>query len=193
MRKIFLTGATGFIGKAIIAEFGKNYEIKAFTRDLGDIRNPEAVLNSSKGSEIIIHMAAITPSAHPGADDNSVLEVNIEGTRNVLEAAVKNGIKKIIYFSSVCAVGFREENYPVKEDEVCRPTQGAYGISKLKGEELCKEYSQKHGLSIICLRPATVIPQHEFAPPAAGTMPWIGFVHIEDVLLLLKLALENST
>ena len=192
MKKIFLTGSTGYIGKAIIEKFGPAAEIRAFTRDKGDIRNKADVIEASAGCDVIIHMAAITPSAHPGADDKDVLEVNIEGTRNVLEAAVTNGIKKVVYFSSVCAVGFRESNYPIKEDEVCRPTQGAYGLSKLKGEELCREYSDKQGLSVICLRPATVIPQHGFTPPEAGTMPWIGFVHIDDVLLILKLALDNE-
>ncbi len=192
MKKIFLTGATGYIGKAIIEKFGAAYDIKAFTREKGDILNLQQVTAASGGCEVIVHMASITPSAHPKAEDKDVLEVNIEGTRNILEAAVKNGIKRIIYFSSVCAVGFRADNFPIKEDEVCRPTQGAYGLSKLKGEELCKEYSKKHGLKVLCLRPATVVPQHQFAPPAPGTVPWLGFVHIDDVLAILKLALENE-
>ena len=69
MKKVFLTGATGFVGKAIIEKLGRNYDIKAFSRTLGDIRNIEEVLKASEGCEIIVHMASITPSAHPGAAD----------------------------------------------------------------------------------------------------------------------------
>ncbi len=192
MKKIFLTGATGYVGKAIIERFKKSYDIKAFTRSLGDIRNFQEVLKASEGSDIIIHMAAITPTTHPGAADQDVMEVNVEGTRNILDAAVKNKIKKVINFSSVCAVGVRPENYPIKEDAVCNPTLGAYGLSKLKGEELCREYSEKQGLDIICLRPAVVFPQHAFNPQVVDSVAWNIFVHIEDLLLMLKLALEDQ-
>jgi nucleoside-diphosphate-sugar epimerase len=87
-----------------------------------------------------------------------LMAVNVVGTVNVLEAAVREGVKKIIYASSNAVLGFTYQQrplvpryFPVDEAHPCEP-QDAYGLSKLMSETACKSYSDAHGLQTICLR-----------------------------------------
>jgi uronate dehydrogenase len=200
LKKVFITGATGYIGNAFVGKYSDKYCFKAFGRSKpglpveyckGDILDLPALIKASSGADIIVHAAALTPD-RPGISDAEYMATNLTGTHNILRAAVKNKIKKIIFLSSVCAVGIRSRSLPVKEDDVCRPSDGVYGFSKMAGERLCKDYSKKHSISVLCIRPATVVPQHKFVAPQKGNVPWIGFVDIEDVLQLLDLALAQE-
>lgn len=201
MKNIFITGATGYIGNAFMVKYADKYSFKAFGRRKvklsveyveGDINNLEEIIKASSGMDAIIHAAALTPD-NPDITDVEYKRTNISGTHNILKAALKNNINKIIFMSSVCAVGFRDHSLPIREDEKCNPTQGMYGFSKMAGERLCRYYSKRHGMHIICIRPATIVPQHEFVAPPKGTIPWISFVDIDDVLQEILLALENKT
>jgi nucleoside-diphosphate-sugar epimerase len=201
LKKIFITGATGYIGNALITEFAGKYSFRAYGRSKpnlpaeyckGDINNLEEVIKASSEMDAIIHAAALTTD-NPDIVDAEYIKTNIVGTYNILEAALKNNIKKVVFLSSVCAVGFRDHSLPVREDEKCNPTQGMYGFSKMAGEELCKYYSERYDMRVLCVRPAIVIPQHEFIAPPKGAVPWISFVDIEDVLQEISLALENET
>lgn len=200
VKNIFITGATGYIGSAFIEKYADKYSLKAFGRRKtnlsveyfkGDINNLEELIEASSGMDAIIHAAALTPD-NPDITDAEYKRTNIGGTHNILKAALKNNINKIIFLSSVCAVGFRNHSLPIREDDKCNPTHGMYGFSKMAGEKLCRYYSKRYGMHIICIRPATVVPQHEFVVPSKGTIPWVGFVDIDDVLQEISLALENE-
>jgi nucleoside-diphosphate-sugar epimerase len=191
---------TGYIGNAFVGKYSGKYSFKAYGRNKpsqpvefykGDINNLEEVIRASSGTDIIIHAAALTPDI-PGISDAEYKKTNISGTHNILKAALENNIRKIVFLSSVCAVGIRDHSLPVKEDDKCNPTQGMYGFSKMEGERLCRAYSEKHDMQILCIRPATVIPQHKFIPPSKGAIPWISYVDIEDVLQEISLAVENE-
>lgn len=201
MKNLLITGGSGYVGKAFIEKYRHDYNIRAFGRtkvniDIdsveGDIKNLNDILKAITDIDVIAHLAAITTD-RKDVEDIEFFKTNVLGTLNILEAARENKIKKIVFFSSVCAVGFREDNYPVRETEECHPTDGMYGYSKYIGERLCELYSEKYGIRIIVLRPAVVTPQHEFSLHKSKTgCPWIGFVHIDDVLQALKLAVENE-
>lgn len=169
MKKVLITGGAGKMGKFVAEELRKKYEVKLF--DLkptdpieeflkGDIRVLQDVEKAMKGSDTVIHLAAI-----PGdtGEAQKIMETNVMGTFNVLEAAANHGVKKIIYASSISAYGFvwwkkpfMPEYFPVDEDHPCIP-HDSYGLSKLFGEKLCYGYTQRYNIATTCLRIAPVL------------------------------------
>ena len=103
--------------------------------------------------EIVIHMASFprqkVVNAHPGRGSRTMSE----GLLNLLDHSNKHGVRKFIYISSSMVYGdFKDD---VTEDAECRP-QGQYGILKLAGEWLVKDYTRKHGIEHTILRPSAV-------------------------------------
>lgn len=201
-KKIFITGGSGYIGKAFLRDVGSKFAIKIFGRTRiegnfeflpGDIRNAGDVFRASQEVNVIVHLAALT-SDRKSANDQEIFETNVVGTLNILESAVKNKVGKVIYVSSVCAVGFGGGFSRIKETDPCHPSDGMYGYSKYLSERLCEFYASKYRLRIICLRLATVIPQHKLILPSSLLSPpyWLTYVHIEDVIQSLNLAIEND-
>ena len=128
--KILVTGATGFLGRNLTEELDKNkftYYIlsrkknKDFT---GSLFDKTFLLKATKNIDIIMHLA--------GSDKGDVFKINYEGTKNLVEAAKENKVKKIIYISS---------------HDITTDTD--YGKSKLKAEEAIKESK----INYIILRP----------------------------------------
>lgn len=200
MKTILITGASGFVGKAFLKARGADYKIRVFGRKpiegyefvQGDIKNREDIERAAKGADAILHMAAATTSTK-GATDSDYVETNVLGTLNVLEAAARNNVKKVVYCSSVCAVGFRPTPVLIKETDRPDPSDGMYGYSKYIGEILCQRYSERCGINIICLRVCMVYPLHEFAVPLNPFHPhWLGSVHIDDVVQAFRLAIEDE-
>ncbi|MBF0231822.1 MAG: NAD(P)-dependent oxidoreductase [Desulfamplus sp.] len=201
MKKILITGATGYVGKAFLGAYGRDYNFRFFGRTSvdghefvqGDIKNLLDLVQVMEGVDTIIHLAAATTDG-TGRTDEDYFQTNTVGTFNVLEAAARSGVKKVVYGSSVCAVGFWPTPKLIMEKANCVPSEGMYGYSKYLSERLCEFYAGKGGMKIICLRLAMVVPQHEIvAPVNPFAAHWLGAVHIEDVLKALKLAVENET
>ncbi len=200
MKTVLVTGASGYIGKAFLKVYGQDYTFKIFGRTAvegydfvqGDIKCLEDLEKAVKGVDAIIHLAAATTDG-TGISDLEYFQINTIGTFNVLEAAARNGVKKAVYGSSVCAVGFRPTSKLIEETDRCEPSDGMYGYSKYLSERLCEYYAKSRGMSIICLRTAMVVPQHELMVPANPfASHWLGAVHIEDVLQAYKLAIDND-
>jgi len=163
--KLFISGVTGYIGhQLLLAAVNKGYEVHAFIRlsNLtekflhknvhyynGDITDFNSVVKAMKGCEMVIHAAGVAQLWH---QDSSVFyKVNVEGTRNVLEAARRVGVKKSVFTSS-CAVLGPSHHIPLTEDDPRNTAfENDYEISKYLAEELVKQYCRK-GLfaSIVC-------------------------------------------
>ena len=174
--RILVTGGSGRIGKHIIKTLQENnHEIINFdvipSKDLsctfikGDLKDCNSVKSATKEVDVVVHLAAY-PTENSIIDHGGYWEgwdVNITGSFNVLQAAVENGVKKVIYASSICSTGIITwagsthalEYLPVDEKHPFK-AQNLYGIGKAMIENLCYMYSEKFELSTVCMRMATV-------------------------------------
>jgi len=163
--KYLVTGGSGFCGVVIVDYLlKKGYKVRVldiekmpeelqergveFVR--ADIRDKERVLNICEGIDRIIHTVAKVPISKAGKE---FIEVNVNGTRNILEGAIECDVKKVVHIST-SAVQLTGKN-PVDEYDDYNPV-GPYAKSKLEGELVCKEFIEK-GLDVDIIRPRTVL------------------------------------
>ena len=163
-QKALITGGLGFFGSGLVKRLSQKgalcriFDISENEEDLGstefirgDICNFRDIKKACSGIDVIYHNVAQVPLAKDILKFN---QVNIEGTRNALEAALDCGVKKFIYTSSSAIFGVPKKN-PVDENDAPYPGE-AYGLAKYKGELICKEFQDK-GLDISIVRPRTII------------------------------------
>ncbi len=180
---VFLTGATGFLGShvaRVLAEQGaslrllvrptsnlKNLEgIKAETVT-GDLRDRPSLEKAMSGCEAVFHVAAdyrlwVT-------DPNEMYRSNVEGTRTILEAAGKNGVKNVIYTSSVATIGFTRNGRPADEDSPVSLADmiGHYKRSKFMAEQIALE-AGRSGMRVITVNPTTPVGEQDIKPTPTG-------------------------
>jgi NAD+ dependent glucose-6-phosphate dehydrogenase len=189
---VLLTGAEGRVGQAILSELSGEYEWRLLDRDpptretrhefvVADITDEEAVREAMAGVGAVIHLAG---DPRPEAPWNSVLENNIDGTRNVLEAAVETGVEKVAFASSNHAVGAYEtdertpdlyrphDDYRLDGTELPRPSN-LYGVSKATGEVLGRYYHDEHDLSVVCVRIGNLTKNHPPKDYERGQAMWL--------------------
>jgi nucleoside-diphosphate-sugar epimerase len=116
----------------------------------GDIRDPKQVLAAMKGIDIVAHCAA----ALPLAATEDILSTEVEGTRNLLQAALEHGVARFIFVSSTAVYGI-PDHHPLLEDDALVGV-GPYGEGKIAAEALCRDYRTK-GLCVPILRPKTFV------------------------------------
>ncbi len=164
MKKIIITGATGFIGKNTLYKIldMEDFSVSVLVRQpshnkipkdnriniyIGDILNKESLIKAFNNKDILIHCAG-----YIGRDKGRLFRVNAQGVENVLSAARQAKIKKTIYLSSVSVIS---ANKGVIRDSMPYKASNIYGESKIAGEKIAWEYINK-GLGIVILRPAMV-------------------------------------
>lgn len=163
------------------------------------------VVKATKGHDAVIHMAGIPHPLDEPAE--KVFSVNVGGTFNVLEAAARNDVGKVVFTSSESTLGFAfmtnrivPDYVPVDELHPLRP-QDPYGLSKLVGEQICRSYSFRHGMRTVCLRePWIWVPEgkerERYRQLVAEYHKWYknlwSFVHVYDVARAHRLALEKE-
>lgn len=165
MSKLIVTGGAGFIGSHLTDELialghevvvvdnlmlGKKEFVnaKADFQEL-DIRNLDDLKKVFAGAEAVFHLAADPRLPVSIEDPVGAHEINVTGTLNVLEAARKTGVKKVIFSSSCAAYG--DQKLPIKENVTMSP-KDPYGTHKLMGEQYCRLFNQLFGLETVCLR-----------------------------------------
>jgi UDP-glucose 4-epimerase len=127
----------------------------------GDILDTELLSSSMKGTDVVSHQAAQLEIGSAIEQPASDAQVNIEGTINVLESAVRNKVKKVVYASSAGIFGEAISSSPQPEDHPKRP-QWPYGVSKYAGELYCQQYALFHGLRTCGLRYGIVYGEREW-------------------------------
>ncbi len=190
-RTVLVTGGCGFIGAHVarryIAEGARvvvldNYSspnpatVKGARVIKGDIKDAKLVDEAMAGADIVSHQAAVL-DMFKGIDDKvAELDVNVIGTINVLNAALKAGVKKLVYASS-CGMYGQSEYLPQDEKHPKNPAW-PYGITKYAGEMYCQLYTRLHGLPTVSLRYSEVY----------GPGEWYGRV----MTLFIKRVLEGK-
>jgi UDP-glucose 4-epimerase len=116
----------------------------------GSIANQTLLQDACKGADGIFHEAAITSVPRSVKDPLASNETNVSGTLNVLVAAQRCGVKKIVYASSSSVYGDTPA-LPKREDMVPNP-KSPYAITKLAGEYYCKVFSELYGMDTVALR-----------------------------------------
>lgn len=171
--KILVTGGAGLIGSTTIDQLlatEKPAQIVIFdnmtrgtTRNLenalkdervtlikGDIRDKDAVYKVTEGMDAVIHMAAIRITAC-AADPREAMEVMNDGTFNVIDAAHKAGVKKVLAASSASILGLAD-TFPTTEDHHPYNNRTWYGASKIMLEGLLRSYNDMYGLNYVAMR-----------------------------------------
>ena len=180
MSTVLITGASGFIGRALSVSMAKEHKVICMSR-----KNPELDLPwvhgefgsfedlqqlNNEAIDVVIHLAAVTG----GCSERDALIVNVEGTRCLMRYLMDRGCRKFVMASSIAAVGmqnpaFRPQALPIPDEHPCLDRNG-YGLSKYLMEEITKYYARQNGdIDVINLRLSSV--PHAGLPPLRDISP----------------------
>jgi dihydroflavonol-4-reductase len=181
----FVTGATGFVGSHVAAALAaqganlrvlvragsdlRNLEKLNADRVIGDLRDPVSIEKAVVGCDVIFHVAA--DYRLWVRDPDEMYRANVEGTRAILQAALKTGVRRVVYTSSVATMGFAanyngnlaDEASPVALDNMI----GHYKRSKFMAEEVALE-AGRSGMDVVVVNPTTPVGEQDIKPTPTG-------------------------
>ncbi len=179
----FVTGATGFIGShvaRVLAQQGAELrllvrsgsdlrniqELKA-ERAIGDLGDAGSLKKAMVGCDVLFHVAADYRLWIP--DPDQMYRSNVEGTRAILEAARENGVRRVIYTSSVATMGFTSNGHSANEDSPVSLDNmiGHYKRSKFMAEKIAIEASRS-GMDVVVVNPTTPVGERDIRPTPTG-------------------------
>ena len=164
--EVFLTGASGRVGRVLVPAFRDLYNLRTLYRRpgpsapgavVGDLQSLDVLRETMAGADVVVHLAA---HAHEAPFRDVILPDNIVGTYNVLQLAHEAGVRRVVFASSCHTVQFRSTERTIAADEEPRPT-GLYGVSKVFGEALGRYYHDVCGMEVACIRIGWLLPYDE--------------------------------
>jgi dihydroflavonol-4-reductase len=220
--RAMLTGATGFVGGNLLdLLLEKGWSVRCLVRNReqasrilpedevelyqGDLRDPDKVLGCAKGCQVVFHTAADYRLWVP--DPENMYCVNVEGTKNVLNAAASGGVERVVHTSSVGALGIPPDGSPGNEQTPVRLEElvGPYKRSKFLAEQEALRAAGR-GLDVVVVNPSTPVGPKDRKPTPTGRtildflrgrMPayvdtGLNLIHVKDVAQGHLLALEKG-
>lgn len=217
-----VTGATGFVGSAVMRQLlARGEEVRVLSRAgsdrrnlqgfdaeivTGDLGDPDSLKAAIRGCDALYHVAA--DYRLWVRDPDSMYSANVEGSRNLIQAAADAGVSRAVYTSSVAVLGKVKNGESSDEDTPTGLDQmiGHYKRSKYLAEEAVKEVAAATGFPVVIVNPSTPIGPHDVKPTptgqvivqaASGKMPafvntGLNVVHVEDVAAGHLLAFEKG-
>lgn len=162
--RVLITGGAGFLGINLARHLlGHGYRVRSFDRApfdypeaaqveviTGDIRDLPALSSAMEGVDYVVHTAAALPLYSP----SDIMTTDVNGTENVLEAARRAGVKRVVHISSTAVYGI-PDHHPLLEDDALQGV-GPYGIAKIRAEAACLRY-RAEGMVVPILRPKSFV------------------------------------
>ncbi len=218
--KIFITGGTGFIGRYTTELLSKSgHQLKLlirktsntsvlsktkFTKVEGDLSDRKSLLEGMKDCDSVINIAAHYTFWEP--DKSVYSEVNIEGTRNVMECALESGIKKIVHISTAGIYGKPMDDPFTEESQIGPIHYSEYFRTKYEAEKIVWDLFKKKGLPVIVIYPVCVLGAgdkkasgryindliNRKLPATIFNKHIFTFVYVNDVAFAIANALEKE-
>lgn len=165
IQRVLITGATGLIGSHLARRLlqDENIQVCALARDVkkaawlaglgaeirqGDLNDPNSIVQAGEGCDTVFHAAAWVSER---GSREEMWQANVQGTQNVIDAALKNGSQKFIHLSS-CAVYGSRQQFDIDESIPTRRTGNLYHDSKIAAEEIVQQAYEKKQLSVAVAR-----------------------------------------
>lgn len=184
MKNVVVTGATGHLGNVLVRHLLARgvsprvlvratsspapLEGLAVERTLGDVRDPESLRRAFEGADVVFHSAGLVSIT--SGREAQLHATNVEGTRNVVEACVAAGVRRLVYTSSVHALTEPPRGGTLDESGGFDPAtaHGAYGKSKAAASKLVQEAARTGRLDAVLVLPTGVLGPYDFLYSEAG-------------------------
>lgn len=185
--KLLVTGCAGWLGSNLIPALEAaghevlGVDVIATDRPgnaVRDLCENGALTDLMEGIDTVVHTAAIHP--WKPYTDTQYLDNNIKPTFHVLKTAVAQGVRRVVYTSSIAATGYARtlDELPLVESAPARPDD-LYGSTKWFGEVFCQSFSRRHDIETVCMRPPGFMPRPQLE---LGRLLLGMFAHVSDVV-----------
>jgi dihydroflavonol-4-reductase len=182
VKPTLVTGATGFVGwhvarrllergesvRALVRDPARLRELDGIAPVQGDLRDPESLARAVAGCGVVYHVAA--DYRLWARDPQEMYRSNVEGTRNLLSAARRTGVERVVYTSTVGAIGIPKDGIGDEQSPVgIEDMQGPYKRSKFLAEKVALEFAGV-GFPVVIVNPTAPVGDHDFKPTPTGKM-----------------------